>query len=151
MRRGVLLSPLGVEGLERVPGRLGRLRAVDLAEPGGHRLAVLPGAEVERVADEMNDAGLHDRLGEGRVDRFGKTLQTVDDRDQDVLDAAVPELVHHREPELRALVLGDPQAQDLAGALAGDAEREIDRLVLHDPAVLVADLHPRAASKITTG
>jgi hypothetical protein len=62
--------------------------------------------------------------------------------DQYVLDTGVPELVHHREPELRPLVLGDPHAQDLALPVSGDAEREVDGLVSADPAVLVADLHP---------
>jgi hypothetical protein len=66
-----------------------------------------------------------------------------DDGDQDVLRAPVLQLVHHREPEFGALVLGDPQAQDLTLAVAGDAQRHVDGLVLHRPAIGVADLHPQ--------
>jgi hypothetical protein len=69
--------PLGVEGLQRVPGGLGSLGAIDLAEPGRHRLAVLPGAEFERVANEMDDAGLDRRLGEGRVESMPSSLLSV--------------------------------------------------------------------------
>ncbi len=45
----------------------------------------------------------------------GFALQAVDDGDQDVLDAAVLQLVHHPQPELGALVLLQPQAKDLPG------------------------------------
>lgn len=55
--RGILPAPDLIEGLQRVPGRLGGLGAVDLAQLGRDRLAVLPGAEVQRMANEVHDAG----------------------------------------------------------------------------------------------
>src|SRR5436190_16381312 len=85
----------------------------------------------------MDDAGLHPRLREGRLDRLREALEAVDAADQDVLDAAAPEVVARRQPELRALGLLPPDPQDLALAVAVDAEREVagqvaDRAVLAD-------------------
>ena len=42
----------------------------------------------------MDDAGLHDRRRKHRGDRLGKSLQAIDDGDQNVLDAAVLQFVH---------------------------------------------------------
>ena len=83
-------------------------------------------------------------LREGGGNRLGNALQPVDARDQDVLDPAVGEFGHDRQPELRPLVLGDPEPEHLALAVAGDAEGQVHGLVLDGPAVLVADLHPQS-------
>ena len=53
----------------------------------------------------MNDAGMHGCLRENGGDRVRKTFETVGDGDQHVLDAVVPEPVHHARLELGALVL----------------------------------------------
>jgi hypothetical protein len=78
------------------------------------------------------------------------------------------QLIHDREPEFGALVVGDPEAKHLAQAVAGDAQGDVDGvrqlplgvasgaplvraplatafqwLTLHQPAVGVADLHAR--------
>jgi hypothetical protein len=45
------------------------------------------------VADQVHDAGLHDRLRINRGDRLGKSLEPVDRGDQDVVDTARLELV----------------------------------------------------------
>ncbi len=50
--------------------------------------------------------------------------------------------VPHREPEFGTFVLGDPEAQNFTLAIAGDAEGDVDGLVLYGPAVRVADLRP---------
>ena len=55
----------------------------------------------------------------------------------------VLQLVHHRQPELGAFVLGEPQAQNLTLAVAGDAKSHVDSLVLDRPAVGITDLHPQ--------
>ena len=52
----------------------------------------------------------------------------------------VLDLGHHPQPELGALGLLDPQAQNLFVALNGEAQRQIDRLVADHP--LVADFDP---------
>ena len=41
------------------------------------------------MADQVNDAGLNDRLRENRIDGFKKALQAIDDGDQNVLGATV--------------------------------------------------------------
>jgi len=55
--------------------------------------------------------------------------------------ASNPQLGHHQQPELGALGLLDPQAQDLLAAVGTDTEGEVDRLVADR--ALVADLHPQ--------
>jgi hypothetical protein len=57
----------------------------------------------------MANAGLDRRLGEDGEDRLGEPLQPVDDGEKHVLDAPVPERVHDAQPELRALVLLEPE------------------------------------------
>src|SRR6195952_2989741 len=60
-------------------------------------LAVLPRDVGQRVAQQMDDARLHQGLREGSVDRLGEALQPVDHRDQDVLHPAVAKLVDNRK------------------------------------------------------
>ena len=85
--------------------------------------AILPGGKIHRMANEVDDGGLHDSLREHCIDRLGKALQTVDDRDQNVLGAPGLELVDDAQPELGALGLLDPDAENLLGAVRQDAER----------------------------
>ena len=127
---------LGEPGLGGVCG----LGAIDVLEVRGHDVAILVGAEVQRIAGEMEDAGLDDGLREDRVDCLRKALQPVDDDDQDVGQASVPELVHHLEPELGALLVLVPDTEHVAAAVACDGGRGVDRFVAGDP--LVADLDP---------
>src|SRR5262245_48369897 len=56
-------------------------------------------------------AGLYDGLRELRGDRLRKALETVDDRDQDVVDAAGFQLIDNLEPEFGALHLFNPKAK----------------------------------------
>ena len=83
------------------------------------------------------DARLHPRLREDGLDRLREASQPVDAADEDVLDAAVREVVEDGQPELRALGLLPPDPEDLAVAVAGDADRQVagpapDRAVLAD-------------------
>src|SRR6202167_5229338 len=59
-----------------------------------------------RIADEMDDAGLHDRRRKHGGDRLGKSLQAIDDGNQNVLDAAVLEFGHDAQPEFSAFQIG---------------------------------------------
>ena len=63
--------------------------------------AVFLGHEFEGIADHVHDADLHFRLGENRLDCFGKTLQTIHAGDEYVLDAAALNLAYYFEPEPR--------------------------------------------------
>jgi len=86
------------------------------------RLAILPGHEGQAVADQMYDAGLDDhRFGKDAVDRLGKPLQAVDDGDQDVGDAAGPQIVHDLEPEFGAFGLLDRSIQSPSTSFSPDA------------------------------
>ena len=69
--------------------------------------------------------------------RLGESGEAVDAGDQDVLDAALAQVVEDREPELRALRVLPPDAERLAVAVDGNADGEIagaraDRAVLGD-------------------
>jgi len=123
----------GGEGLQRGPSRIGVLGSVEGAQLRHDELAIGPGHEFERMADQMDDAGLNDRAREDRLDRFREAFQAVDNGDENVADAAVPELVHHLEPELGALGVLDPEAEHVLGPVGGDAQRNIDRLVANEP------------------
>jgi len=72
---------------------------------------------------------------------FPDALQAVGDGDQDVVDAARLQVVEDLQPELRALGVLDPDAEDLARAVGQHTEREIDGLVAHDG--ILADLDPQ--------
>jgi len=81
-------------------------------------------------------------IASGKPPAFARAcLEPVDDCDQDVVDAAGLELVHHLQPELGALGLLDPQPEHLLLAFAVKGEGDIDRFVAHQ--ALVADLDPQ--------
>jgi len=134
-----------VKGFQGLSAGLGILGAVDFSQLGDDRLPVLPGDEIERVSNEMHDAGLHRSFREDGVDRLGKAFEAVDDGDQDVLDAAGLQFVHNPQPELRALGVFDPEPEDVLGAFGRDAERDVDGLVANQ--ALVADLDAQGVEK----
>ena len=55
--------------------------AIDSAQRLRDALAILPGCKVHRMADQVNDAGLNDRLRENGINGLGETLQAIDDGD----------------------------------------------------------------------
>ena len=69
----------------------------------------------------MHDAGLNLRLREYGVDRFRKALQSVDDGDQNIVRAAVFDLTHHPQTELRTFRLLDPNPQNILATNPGVA------------------------------
>ena len=69
--------------------RLGIHGRVDPLQALGHLLAVFPSAEVQGMAHQMHDAGLHSGLRESRVDGVREALEAVNDSDEDVFDAAI--------------------------------------------------------------
>lgn len=76
---GVFPPPIAVlEGLQRGLTGVSIDRPVDLLQPSGDELAILPGDEVEAVAQQMDDAHLHQPIGEDRRDRFWKALEPVE-------------------------------------------------------------------------
>jgi len=67
------------------------------------------------MADEMNDAGLNDGLRKNGIDGFRKTLQAVDDGDENVLSTAGLQFVDDAQPEFGALGLFDPDVSISVG------------------------------------
>ena len=87
----------------------------------------------------MHDAGLDRGLGKSRVDGVREAFEAVHDGDQDVLNAPVSQVVHHREPEFGSFIGGDPQPQNLTLTLRGDAQGHVNGLVFDLTAFRVAD------------
>jgi hypothetical protein len=120
---GVLQIPWAFgEGVQFFLSGGGVLGPVDLLQRHCDSLAVLVGNEVQRIADQVNDAGLDLGLWKHRGDRLRKALQTIDDGDEDVFDAAVLQLVHDAQPEFCALGLLDPQAENFLGSVGPNPE-----------------------------
>ena len=86
-----------------------------------------------RLAQQVDDTGLHRRLWKDGGDRVGEALEAIDDGDQHILDAAVFQLVHDAQPEFGAFVLLEPQPEDFLGAVGPYAERDVDRLLRTRP------------------
>src|SRR5690606_2939905 len=87
--RGITLPPIaGLELLQRLHAGLGVAGPIDGSERRYDGLAILPRHKLERMTDQVDDAGLYNRFGEHGSDRFRKALEAVDDGDQDVAEAA---------------------------------------------------------------
>ena len=89
-------------------------RHLDRLEVFGDLVPVLSGGVLERVPQQVDDAGLHDRLRPDALDRVGQALEPVADQHAHVADAAVLDLGQHAQPVLGALpvaVLAGPQAR----------------------------------------
>ena len=66
------------------------------------------------MTDQVDDAGLYDGLRKYCIDGLRKALQSVDDRDQNVLGPARLQFVDDAQPEFGALGLLDPDAPNWA-------------------------------------
>ena len=75
------------------------------------------------------------------MDRIRKALQPVDHGDRHVLYAAVLQLIHDLQPELRPFGLLDPDAEHVLLPAGRDAQRQVNRLAAHDP--FIPDLYPK--------
>ncbi len=130
----------GLKGFQAGQVSFGIFGAVDAAQRPCDRFPVLPGRKPHGIADQVYNAGLHHGLRKYRVDRLRKSPETINNRNQDIGDTPVPELVHDAHPELCPIGLFDPDADDFLGSIWQNAKRNIDRLVADK--ALIADLHP---------
>ena len=135
-------SPLAAfECAQRLFGRRGIVGLVDRLQSLNQGLAVLPGRQADRIPDQVHDAGLHDRVREHGGDRVGKSLQPINDGEQNILHSAGLEVVHHAQPELGAFGLLDPQAEDVLVPGTPHADGQVYGLVAYQ--ALVTDLDPQ--------
>jgi len=75
----------------------------------------------------MQYTGLDDRERREVVDRLDQTAQAVADEEQDVVDAAIPDLAQHLVPVLGALAaVADPEAEDLPRPVDGDPDDGVE-------------------------
>ena len=97
------------------------------------------GGVAEAGADQMDDAGLHDRGGNTALTAVGQPLQPVADDEEHVPHAAVPQVGQHAHPELRRLpaAVAGPQPEHVPVPAQVDPDRGVERLVADLP---VADL-----------
>ncbi len=130
------LAPFLVEGFERLPGGVRVDRGVDRLEVFGDLVVLATRDVAQAPSDEVNDAGLHGRLREDRLDCLGEAGQAVHAADQDVLDAALLQIAEYLHPELGALGLLEPHAEHVALAVDPHPEREVASLALHRAALL---------------
>jgi hypothetical protein len=93
---------------------------------------------------------LHGCVRKGCGDGIREALETIYDRNQDILQPTVLQLCHHGEPEFGALVVSDPKTENLAHAIPADAEGHVDGFALDHAAIGVADFDPERV-KMTMG
>ena len=88
----------------------------------------------------MDDAGLNHGIGEHGSNGIRKALEAVDNRQHDIIDTPVLELVHDAKPELGPFILLDPQPKHLLAAIRTNAEGNVDRFAADH--AFVADFNP---------
>ena len=140
--RWILLAPRSLcEGIEGGLADLGIGRAIDGPKRLRDVLAILPGGKIHGMADQVNDAGLNDRLREtalmASVKPFRPSTTAISmswRRGSLVRSSRAARTSHPRSAR--------PNAEDLLSAIRQDAKRDVDRLVAH--VALVADLDPNA-------
>ena len=82
---GIAISPLFLELLQRLPGCFGVYRGVNTSQARHNGFSVFPAAEAHRGSQQVDDTGLHERLGPCGLDRVRESLQAVTAHDQRVL------------------------------------------------------------------
>ena len=97
----------------------------------------------------MNHAGLNLGQGEHGGDRFRKSFQPIDYRNQNVADPTVSDLGDHSEPELRSLALLDPDPQNVLGPVGQHPQRQINCFILDRS--FIANLDPQRIKKTPPG
>lgn len=100
------------------------------------------------VAQQMDHAGLYDRVIPHRADSPRKPLKPIADHHAQVGDAAVFDLGQHRQPELGPPAAAGPQPEDVALAGAGHPYRDVDGAVGD---LAIADHHEHASMNVTGG
>ena len=74
-------------------------------------LAILPARQIQRIADQVHDAGLDLCLRVNRFDGFRETPQAIDHRNQHIFQPPVSEFIEDLQPELGPLTSFLPSAR----------------------------------------
>jgi hypothetical protein len=112
------------------PARCLARRGIDGLEVLGDLRPVLPRGIAEAVAQQVNDACLHDGLRPHGRDCIRQALEAIADHDAAVGHAAVLDLGQHPQPVLRTLavaVLAGPEPEDVPGPVHRDGQGDVDR------------------------
>ncbi len=104
---GIRFTPLVLKFEQNIHSLVFVDGSVYMFEISRHRFDVLVAHIFRGRTNLMNDAALYLRFREYCVDRLSEACQAVNAEYIDVFDATVSEIVHHRQPELRTLVLSD--------------------------------------------
>ncbi len=104
---------------------------VDLPKIPTEILPVTMRHELHRVPDLVDDALLDDCFGENGVDCIRETTQTIDAADENILDAAILDLIEHLHPELGPLGFADPDTEDFLTSFLIDPEKDV-RAPIHN-------------------
>lgn len=126
--RGVLAPGL-LEPLEFGLSTLQVHGSIDLPELGRVGLVILGGDVLDGVADQMDDAALHDHLGEDRLCSLFQTGDTIHADESDIFNATGLQLIEYLHPVMFALRLVHPKAQDILRAIDVIAEDDVDSVV----------------------
>lgn len=133
MQPGYLASQVARTSSRRASAVCSSGGVVDHLQVIGEGLFVLVCHVFQRVAHHMNDAPLVFRQRIRRRYGFLDAAQSVRTDHENVLYAAVFQLVQHAQPEFRALILTDGDAQDFLPPFLVDAEYHVGRrLALSD-------------------
>ena len=73
----------------------------------------------------MDDAPLYLAVGINSPNSFHEAFQTVHTEQINIQNSPAFELIQHIQPEFAALVLPNPNAQDILCAIHGDAQNHI--------------------------
>lgn len=132
---GIALAPwAGLERRQRLFGSIGIDGAVDVLERCRKPFAVFPGDEVHGVAQQVDDAGLNDRLRETAVIASGKPFRP----------SMTASRISSTPRFLSSFITGSQnlapsfcssQAEYLLGASGADAQRDMDGFVANHPFV----------------
>jgi hypothetical protein len=93
---GIFLAPRPC--LECIQGRSGGeivLRPVDVLQRRGDGFAIFEGRKIQRIPQQIDDARLHRCLRKDGPNGFWKAFQAIDHGEQNVLGAAVFQLVQN--------------------------------------------------------
>jgi hypothetical protein len=86
------------------------------------------------------------RLGLDRPDRCGEPGQPIDTDDEHITDAAIREVSADRGPELRALSVLDPDAENVLDAVHILADSDMSSLVRHESDIRRSEARAKSSS-----